>query len=188
MTQFRIASKRRRGLGPALAALLIAGAAASGAQAAGKDEKRARAEVLQQVLDCRAIQDQAQRLACYDGAVAKMDQAEKSGDIVVVDRDQVREARKEAFGFELPKLSLFDRSDKPEQIDRISAVVERAYVNRDGKWVIVLQDGAQWVQVDSEPLNKAPNKGSKAEIRKAAMGSFFMNLDGQRAIRARRVN
>ena len=121
-------------------------------------------------------------------AVAKMDKAETAGDIVVVDRQQVREAKREAFGFELPHFTLFDRGEKPETIDRVSAVAESAYVNSEGKWTVVLEDGAKWVQIDSENVEKAPRKGSKIEIRKASLGSYFLNIDGQRAIRARRVN
>ena len=43
------------------------------------------------------------------------------------------------------------------------------------------------MQNDSETLFREPKKGSKVEIRKASMGGYFMNVDGQRAIRARRV-
>lgn len=188
MTQFRIAQKGARLT--ALAAVSLIGLAIAGqAQAADKkaDDKQ-RAAVLQQVLDCRTIQDQAQRLACYDGAVAKMDEAEKKGDIVVVDRDQVREAKKAAFGFEMPHFTLFDRGEKPEKIDHVDGVAQSAYVNKDGKWVIILEDGAKWVQVDSEPVNSPPHKGSRIEIRTAVMGSYFMKIDGQRSIRAHRVN
>ena len=172
----------------AMAALMGALFLATGAQAADKADAKTRAAVLQQVIDCRTIADPSQRLACYDGAVGKMDQAEKSGDIVVVDRDQVREARKEAFGFEMPHFNFFERGEKPEQVDKVSGVVAEAHVTRDGKWFVTLEDGANWVQVDSEAVYNAPRKGTKVEIRKAAMGSFFMNLDGQRAIRAHRVN
>jgi hypothetical protein len=187
MTQFPIPTKTARA---ALAATVLTGALmlAGAAQAADKAGEKQRAVVLQQVLDCRTVADQTARLACYDAAVGKMDQAEKSGDIVVVDRDQVREAKKAAFGFEMPHFTLFDRGEKPEKIDQVAGVAAEAYVNKDGKWVIVLEDGAKWVQVDGEAVYNAPHKGSKVDIRTAAMGSFFMKVDGQRAIRAHRVN
>jgi hypothetical protein len=100
----------------------------------------------------------------------------------------VREAKKAAFGFEMPHFTLFDRGEKPEKIDHVSGIAAEAYANHDGKWVVVLEDGAKWVQVDGEPVYNAPHKGTKVEIRTAAMGSYFMKLDGQRAIRAHRVN
>ena len=57
-----------------------------------------RAPVVQSVLDCRKIDDAAARLACYDKAVAGVEQAEASGDLVTVDRAQRRAARHQAFG------------------------------------------------------------------------------------------
>ncbi|MDB5431434.1 MAG: hypothetical protein JWP35_2550 [Caulobacter sp.] len=191
MTQFRIASKAGR---TTLAALALLGslALAANAQAADRASKAAgdkgRAVILQSVLDCRAITDPTQRLACFDGAVGQMDQAEKSGDIVVIDRAQVREAKKAAFGFEMPHFTFFDKGDKPEVVDKVSGVAESAYVNKDGKWVVVLEDGGKWVQVDNEPISVSPRKGSKVEIRTAVFGSYFMTVDGQRSVRAHRVN
>lgn len=53
--------------------------------------------------------------------------------------------------------------------------------------MLELQEGAVWVQTDSEAPSRYPKKGSKAETRKGATGGFFINLDGQRAIRAKRI-
>jgi hypothetical protein len=36
-------------------------------------------------------------------------------------------------------------------------------------------------------MAKGPKAGSKAEIRKASLGSYFVNIDGQRALRMRRT-
>ena len=104
-----------------------------------------------------------------------------------VDREQVRTVRRQAFGFKLPGLGLLDRGDKPDEIEQITATVAQARQRSDETWVITLEDGAVWAQADQEKLSKYPRKGSKAEIRKASMGTYFINLDGQRAIRAKRV-
>ena len=191
MTQFRIASKAGRTTLAAVAALGALALAANAQAADGASKARGdkgRAVILQSVLDCRAIADAAQRLACFDGAVGQMDQAEKSGDIIVLDRTQVHDAKKAAFGFTMPHFTFFDKGDKPEVVDKVSAVAESAYLNKEGKWVVVLDDGATWVQTDSEPLSSDPRKGSKVVLRSAALGSYFMAVDGQRSVRARRVN
>jgi hypothetical protein len=187
MTQFQITSKRGRALLGGCVALGLIGSGFNAADAASKAEQ-SRTAVLQAVMDCRAIGDQTARLACFDTAVGKMVQAEKSGDIVVVDRQQVREAKRAAFGLEIPHFTLFDRGDKPEQIDRISGVAESAYVNAAGKWVVVLEDGAKWVQIDSETPYSDPHKGSKVDIRKASLGSYLMNIDSHTALRVQRIN
>ncbi|MDP1615839.1 hypothetical protein [Phenylobacterium sp.] len=145
-----------------------------------------RAAVLQSLLDCRSLAEDSARLACYDQAAGVMDQAEAKGDIVVVDREQAQSVRRQAFGFSLPSLAVFERGQAPEEIDNVTGIAKRAY-QAGGKWVIELEDGAVWQQTDTENVVRQPRPGTKVEIRRASMGSFFMNLDGQRAVRARRV-
>lgn len=167
------------------AVLALAAPAVAAAQA--RTGEAPRAAQLEAVAACRTIADSTQRLACFDAAAAQLVEAEQSGEVVVVSRAQAQAARRQAFGFSLPSLSIFDRTGRPEEVDRLTAEVDRAYQNANAKWVVVLTDGAVWEQIDNESLLKKPKAGSKAEIRRAALGSFFMNLDGQRAVRARRV-
>ena len=133
--------------------------------------------------ECRAQTDPAPRLACYDAAAARLEAAERVGDVVVVDREQARAARRQAFGFQLPSLSIFDRA-VPEKIDRVGVTIARASQDGDGRWVLHTTDGQVWRQIDTRSLPK-PASGSVAEIRTAALGSFFIRIDG-RAMRARR--
>jgi hypothetical protein len=185
MTQIIRPSKIGLPLAACVAALALgAGALAQRAPVSGP----ARAPALQAVIDCRPLTDAAQRLACYDKAAAGLDQAEAKGEVVVVDREQVREAGRQAFGFSFRMPEVFTRGEKPETLDQLTATAARAYQGADGKWTVELEDGAVWRQVDSEPVKRAPKKGSKVELRKAAMGSYFMNIDGQRAVRAQRQN
>ena len=44
---------------------------------------------LTRLLDCRALTDQQQRLACYDAAVAGLAQAEATREVVVLDRTEL---------------------------------------------------------------------------------------------------
>jgi hypothetical protein len=143
---------------------------------------------VQRLSNCRPLADSAARLACYDATAAALDQAVAKGDIVVMDKAQAKEVRRQAFGFTLPSLSLFDRAggERPEPLERVTATLASAHQGGEGKWVLELADGAVWRQVDLEPLPNGARKGSTVEIRKAAMGSFFINVDRQRAIRAQR--
>jgi hypothetical protein len=147
-----------------------------------------RAPSIQAVLDCRKIQDDAQRLACFDKAVAAVDRAETSGDLVTIDREQRRVVRRQAFGLNLPSLAMFDKGEKPEEVDRVSAVVAHASQGPEGKWTVTLDDGAVWRQTDDGELVRRPHGGSAAVIRKGMLGSFFMAIDGQPAIRVHRDN
>jgi hypothetical protein len=145
-----------------------------------------RADVLKALSACRAISDSAARLDCYDRASAALDQAEASGDVVIVDRAQARAARRQAFGFNLSALSVFDRALAKDEVNSLTTSASSAYQNSEGKWIIVLEDGARWRQIDDEVLNRAPHAGSAIRIRPASLGSFVMNIDGQPYIRVHR--
>jgi hypothetical protein len=144
------------------------------------------APAVQAVLACRAITDDAARLACFDKATAAMGEAQTKGDLLTLDREQRRAVRRQAFGLTLPALNLFDRGEKPEEVDRLAATAASASQDPYGRWTIRLEDGAVWRQTDDNQLYPPPHKGSKVVIRKGALGSFFMDIDGQPAVRAQR--
>lgn len=181
MPPFRLPSRR------ALAATGLAAVLAVGAAQAAAPVVRDVAPALKALLDCRKIAESDKRLACYDAAVDSITAAEKKGDVIIVDRQQAQAARRQAFGLDLSALSVFDRGDKPEEVDRIAGQVTKAVRGADGRWILTLADGATWRQADDRDLSSPPKAGSKVEIRKAAAGSYLMNIDGQTAIRARRV-
>ena len=167
------------------AALLTLAASAS---AAPKPEEAQRAAVLQGVLDCRKTPDRDARLACYDAAADKLDQAEASGQVVVVDKQQVQTMRKEVFGLQLPSLDLFNRSPHSgpaEPLDRITASLKTASRGADGRWMIELDTGAVWRQIDDVSIPD-PRPGEKVSVRRAALGSYFVKVEGGPAVRAHR--
>lgn len=155
--------------------------------AAAQTKPPERAAIVQGLVDCRKLTDDAQRLACYDQAAAALDQAEAKGDVVIVDREQARQVRRQAFGFALPSISLFERGETQEEIENVAGTVKAARQNGAGKWVVEMSEGGVWVQVDANELHRDPRAGMPVKIRQAAMGSFLMSIDGQRAFRARRV-
>jgi hypothetical protein len=160
------------------AALVMLGAAAKSPD---------RAAVVQGVFDCRKLADSAARLACYDRTVDAMSSAESKGDLVTIDREQRRAVRRQAFGFSLPSFSIFDRGEKPEEVNRLTARISSAERDPYGKWIVKLDDGAAWVQTESQDLGRDPRKGSTVEINKGLLGAYFMKVDGQAAIKVRRV-
>lgn len=145
-----------------------------------------RAGALQALAACRAQTDPMARLACFDAAVARLDEAEQKGDIVVVDRRQAQEVRRQAFGFTLPSMALFERAEGGEKLDRVESVVTEARRGPDGKWVLKLENGAVWRQTDAEGPARTPRAGMKAVVRAASLGSFLVSVDGQAGFRAKR--
>ncbi len=175
------------GLGAAAVfmAAITAGPAAAAPPPAGL-AAGTRAQVLESLSDCRKLTDSAARLACYDTAAAGLEQAEAKGDIVVVDREQARKVRRQAFGFALPSLALFDKGEKQEDIDNTTGTVAAARQNGARKWVIRLEDGATWTQVDATELFADPKAGDPVRIKKASLGSYLMVIGKNGGVRARR--
>ena len=165
-------------------------AALSSAFPSGAAEPRAegRAAVIEKLAACRQIAADSERLACYDGAASALGRAEAKGDVVVIDREQARQVRRQAFGFSLPSLAMFERGEEKEEIDSIESVISAARQDPSGKWVLKLENGATWSQVDINSPSRTPKAGMPVRIRKASMGSFLLSVDGQRAFRARRTD
>ena len=183
MTPVRKSSPWLRGPAIFLLGLAVVVPAVSRAQSQPPKDSSA---LLRALVACRTITGSEARLGCFEAATARLELAERSGEVVMVDREQVRAARRQAFGFNLPSLAMFSRGEKEEEVDQLSTVVERAYMGGTGHWIIRTREGQVWRQIDREEVYPAPRKGSRAEIRRALLGSYFMNIDGRRAIRVRR--
>ncbi|HZG46043.1 MAG TPA: hypothetical protein VEZ41_07220 [Allosphingosinicella sp.] len=138
-------------------------------------------------IQCRAIADAQARLACYDREVAALEQAERTSEIRVVDRQQVRRTRRTLFGLTLPDINIFGGGDDGESVNEISSTIRSFSQDGSGKYTFVLEDGARWRQLDTRELNE-PKAGQPIRIRRGAMGSFLANVNQQVAIRVRRVN
>ena len=177
------ARARLAAAGVLIAALAAPPLAAAPATGAPPD----RAKELQQLVECRKLTDNAARLACYDQAAAVLDQAEAKGDIVVVDREQARKVRRQAFGFTLPSMSLFSRGEKPEEIATADGKIASARRLPTGRWEVKLEDGATWVQIDASEIPIDPRAGQAVKIRKASLGSYMMTVGNQREVKVHRV-
>ena len=136
-----------------------------------------RAELVRRLADCRKQTDDAQRLACYDAAAAALDQAEAKGDIVVVDREQARQVRRQAFGFSLPSISILEKGAAKEDLEAVASRIVSARADMSGTWT----------QIDVTPVNRTPKAGLEVTIKKGSLGSFMMSIAGQRVIRVKRV-
>lgn len=144
------------------------------------------APAVQAVVDCRKLEDSAQRLACYDSATDALTKAAATGDLVTLDRQQRRAVRRQAFGFTLPALAMFDAGEK--EMSSIDETIASARQDVGGRWIFVMQDGAIWRQIDDEFLSRPPHPGSAVEIRRASLGSFMLSVDKQPGVRAHRDN
>jgi len=165
----------------ALAALAVA------APAVAKDKKPvAPPAVYQAVVDCRGIAEAAQRLACFDRTVGEMAKAGEEKDLVVLDREAMRETRKGLFGFSLPKLKLFGGGDDDDQeVTEIESTIAGIRTANDGMPIFTIADGAKWKQ--TEGRNVFPKVGDPIRIKKATLGSYMANVNKRAAVRVARL-
>lgn len=141
------------------------------------------------IVRCKGESNEQARLRCYDSAVTALAQATASGEIVVVDKEDVRKTRRSLFGFSIPNLPFFGRDDsqKEEQPDEIEAKIQSVRGIGYGKWLIELDTGARWQTTEGGTLAREPKAGQMVKIKKGAIGSFFLSVEGRRGVRAMRV-
>lgn len=166
--------------------LAVSGAVAAQGESpsAAKDGGAAKA-----VFACRAIAAEAERLACYDREVGVLEEAEASDKVVIVDQADIRKARRDLFGFPLPRIGLFgSRDESPqEEVERIEETLARFGFDPSGRAVFTLANGARWLQIDNQAVLGEPKPGDVVVIESAALGSYKASIAGRRAIRVRRV-
>jgi hypothetical protein len=176
---------------PTILPAIMLAAAPIGARAPAAQDP-ASSHALDTLLACKAMTDAAQRLACYDSNVAQLQTATARRDIVVVDRNEVREARHSLFGFNLPTLAIFgnDGKDKSspvvEEEKEINATIQSARQDGQGNWLITLDNGAVWRQTDGVPQGYTPRAGMAVTVRRAALGSYFMRVGKWPGFKAKR--
>lgn len=163
------------------ASLLTVGATAKDKPAQGPAPK-----IFTDVTDCRTVADNAQRLACYDRTVGALATAQATKDLYVADKETMRETRKGLFGFNLPRVKLFENDDLGEDVKSIETTIKSVGMGSKG-YIFVLEDGARWAQTDSAYMDK-PKAGAKIRIRRAALGSFMGSIDGKVGFRIERLN
>lgn len=140
---------------------------------------------IRELYACRDITDAAARLACFDREVGELAVADTAQEIVFTDRETAKKTRRGLFGFSFPKLGGIFGGDEDE-IKEIETVIRGVSTDQSGKYRLVMEDNAVWVQIDSASLPRQPKPGQKVKIKVAAMGSYFASVEGGRTIRMKR--
>lgn len=147
--------------------------------------KTATPKLFEDVVQCRAIQDSVQRLACYDRGVAALETAQKSNELYVADKAAMKEARRGLFGFSLPRMKIFGDEDLGD-LDELETTIAGVGTGQRG-YIFTLPDGARWAQTDKRYMDK-PKVGAKIKIEKAALGSYMASINKKPGVRVERIN
>ena len=161
----------------------------------------ASAQTAADLMNCITIARDADRLACYDAAVAQVspqakalsEQRAKETARIAAEEAAAAEAAAKAkaeadaaaraaqakaeFGAEgvtSKKVSERTRPD-PDEITKLDATLTEILTNREGKYVFLLDNGQLWRQVSTEAgLNIRP--GDAVVVEKSTMGGYKLNF------------
>ncbi|HET9397218.1 MAG TPA: hypothetical protein VFO45_00195 [Sphingomicrobium sp.] len=138
---------------------------------------------------CRAVADPGERLACYDKQAGALLDATSKGDVAVVDKSEVRKARKSLFGFAMPKIPFFSGDDTADVVsDTLESTVKTANGIGYGKFRIVIAEGnAVWETTESYGTMREPRVGDKIIIKRGPLGSFMLRIGSNRSVKGKRV-
>lgn len=153
------------------AALTLAAASAS-ARPADKPSP-----LIEGILSCAADKDPATRLACYDRAAAALAAANTKGDVVVVDREDVRKTRRALFGFSAVHIPFFKGDRSLDEVPaELVTTIKSAKSDGYDKFYLTLADGGVWKT--TEPARFDPRAGDSVKIKHTMFGAFM--IDGGR--------
>ncbi|MGQ7828433.1 hypothetical protein [Altererythrobacter sp. Z27] len=153
------------------------------ANPASAQDSSAQDRYLDELRACQAIADDSARLACFDKSVGAIVAATQSGEVQVVEKEQLEKTRRGMFGFTLPKLGLFSGKD---DLELLQSTITRVRGIRDG-WIITIEEGSVWQMSNVPSRLSAPQVGDSVEFKKASLGSYFIRIDGQMGVKGRRI-
>lgn len=138
---------------------------------------------------CRAIADPTQRLACYDKEAGALLAATQAGDVSVVDKSEMRKARKSLFGFSMPNLPFFSGDDSANEVsDTLESTVTQASGIGYGKFRLSIAEGnAVWETTETYGTMRDPRPGDKISIKRGPLGSYMLRIGKNRGVKGRRV-
>jgi hypothetical protein len=170
------------------AVLLTAAAAGSLASGAVAPARAQEADYIEQLKACRTIMDERDRLACYDAKVGAMVSASESGDVKIVEREDVRRTRRQLFGFAVPDFGILagDEQDK-QSSEMLETTITSARQLANKVWRFTTAEGAVW-EINNAPARLAPIKPQdKVVFKKALLGYYFIRINGQMGVKGRRI-
>ena len=161
------------------------------------------ADMIDQLVACKAIKKDKRRLRCLDEAIADLGAdsivRESADGVEWSDLDQDARAAVEVdasppsaddlFGSE--DLSAVKRKKREEKPKSLQAIVVEIARNAQGRYVIVLENGQVWRQLKADNARLLVPKdlqNSPATIRRRSFGSFLFSFNANnRAVKVERL-
>jgi len=121
--------------------------------------------------------------------VGKVVAASDEGEVRIIDREDAKKTKRRLFGFSLPKLGLFgDDDDKDEEIELFQSTITNVSISGRNTVIITIEDGnAVWRIPSAKARTMRAKPGDKVEFKKAALGSYFIRINGRIGVKGRRI-
>ncbi|WP_226633735.1 hypothetical protein [Novosphingobium profundi] len=170
--------------------------------AAGAQESGEPPAALRGLAQCRALADDAARLACFDTESAALLAASDTGAVAIVDEDEARQVRRSLYGFAVPEIAIFSKTrsaraetaeaDNEEARDGdedtlVSTITRVEGLPRGYYRVTIAEADAVWETTTKRRSASAPKVGDSVEFEAAAFGTYWMRLNGHMGVKAHRV-
>lgn len=137
------------------------------------------------LMKCRDQADDQARLQCYDAAAAAL----AAASLVVIDKNEVKRARRGLFGFSLPDLPFLNDDDEEEEekVREVAGTIQS--ISRTGyeRWLVNLGEAGTWQTIEAQPYVPLPRTGKPAVVKRGPLGNYMMSIDGGRGLRVKRV-
>ncbi|MAY19091.1 MAG: hypothetical protein CL955_00540 [Erythrobacteraceae bacterium] len=166
------------------ASLAVLGASPALAQDESGD---ASGDYLNGLKACQQITEDAARLACFDSAVGSMVAATETGDVQVIDREDVRQTRRSLFGFSLPDLGIFGGSDEEESQELFTTTLANVRYTGRNSARVTTAEGAVWEMNNIPSSRRRFEVGDEVKFKEASLGFYFLRIGGQTGVKGRRV-
>lgn len=159
---------------------------------ASDDSGKANNPHLEALRACQVETDATARLSCFDKAVSTLLAANEGGELTIVDREDVRKTRRSLFGFALPDFGIFksrgekDKEDE-QHFEQLETTITAVGGSRSTGYLLTTEEGAVWSLSQVPNRLMTPKPGQKLEIKKGALTSYFLRINGQPGVKGKRV-
>ncbi len=153
--------------------------------AAAQDTSGEAVDRLAELSACREISDPTARLACYDRAAGAIVAANDAGEVKLVSTEDVEQTKRGLFGFSLPKIGLFANEDG--ELDLLESEITAVRSLGRDSFEFRIAEGSLWRVTNAPSRLRMPKPGDQVALKKAALGSYFVRINGKRGVKGRRV-
>ena len=187
-----LANRSKKLLGVAL--LPLSAVALPGNPAAQEAAQDAPADpaIVERMRQCSTIAGDEARLDCFDAVSATLLADFDRGQVRLVRTEEIEKTRRDAFGFSLPTITLFGGKDedgeKVDALDTLTSTITRVSRIGEDSWRFTIAEGdAVWEVRNAPSRFREPKVGDSVEFEKAALGSYWVRVNGRMGTKGSRV-